>query len=298
MYHYVREADARPAVGYRGIDPATFEAQLDAICRLATPVGWPDLAAALDGGPALPPDAVLLTFDDGLADHHRVVMPRLAARKLPAVFFVLARDARDGLTLGHQLHVLLGARSAADVRAAVIDRFGASDRRRYLALQNRLRELRPSDPEDVWKRPLQRDLASVAGPILAALIAETLGPEADLAAELYLDGAQRSELVAEGMTLGGHGRDHSWLDWVGPLEVERELEHSATLLATYGPGPWPYAYAYGGVPRQAATTLRARGFAAAFTTKANSRPDRFRIGRHDADVLGAGAPDGWIQGAP
>lgn len=298
MYHYVRDADARPAVGYRGIDPATLEAQLDAICRVATPVGWPELAAALDGSRALPPDAVVLTFDDGLADHHRVVMPRLATRRLPAIFFVLARDVGDGLALGHQLHVLLGARSAVEVRAAVIDRLQRSDRRRYLALERGLRELHPSDPEDVWKRPLQRDLANVAGPILAELIAEILGPEADLAAELYLDGRQRAELVAEGMTLGGHGRDHSWLDWVGPVAVAREFEHSASLLATYGPAPWPYAYAYGGVPRQAEAALRVRGFAAAFTTGANSRPDRYRIGRYDADVLGAGLPAGWPQGAP
>ena len=127
MYHYVRDADARPVVGYRGIDPATFDAQLDAICRLGTPVGWADLAAALSGLRALPSDAVLLTFDDGLADHHRVVLPRLVARRLPAIFFVLARDPGDGLTVGHQLHVLLGAHSADDVRAAVVDRFAGSE---------------------------------------------------------------------------------------------------------------------------------------------------------------------------
>lgn len=286
MYHYVRDADTRPVVGYRGIDPATLDAQLDAICRLGTPVGWVDLAAALSGRRALPSDAVLLTFDDGLIDHHRVVLPRLVARRLPAIFFVLAREPGDGLTLGHQLHVLLGVLSAGDVRAAVIDRFAASDRLRYIALETGLRALGPSDPDDVWKRPLQRDLASAAGPILTTLIAEALGPETDLAAELYLDGRQRADLVAEGMTLGGHGHDHSWLDWVGPVAIARELDHSTTLLGMYGPAPWPFAYPYGGVPRRAATTLRSKGFAAAFTTRPGQRTDRFRIGRHDADDIG------------
>jgi peptidoglycan/xylan/chitin deacetylase (PgdA/CDA1 family) len=298
MYHYVRDADARPTVGYRGMDPATFEAQLDAICGLATPVGWDDLTAALSGRRALPPDAVVLTFDDGLADHHRVVLPRLAARRIPAIFFVLARDAADGLTLGHRLHVLLGASSAGDVRAAMIDRFQESDRRRYLALERGLRELHPSDPDDVWKRPLQRELASAAGPILTALIAEIIGPEADVAAELYLDARQRAELVAEGKTLGGHGRDHSWLDWVGPVAVARELEHSATLLAAHGPGPWPFAYPYGGVPRDAGTVLRSIGFGAAFTTRPGERTDRFHIGRHDGDEIGQGPMTARLGGAP
>src|SRR4051794_26096797 len=108
MYHYVRPAAELPLAGYGGLDVAVFDQQLDQICRTATPVGWPAVAAALDGGPSLPAGAVMLTFDDGLVDHKRYVLPRLAARGISGVFFALARNARDGLTLAHRLHVLIG----------------------------------------------------------------------------------------------------------------------------------------------------------------------------------------------
>ena len=290
MYHYVREAETTPAVGYRGLDPATFDAQLDAIARVATPVGWAAVDAAVGGGPSLPPDAVLLTFDDGLRDHHDVVLPRLAARGFPAIFFVLARDTTGGLTVGHRLHVLLGTRSAAALREEVVARLGVADRRRYAALEAAMREAGPSDADDVWKRPLQRELAPVAGPILRELVEGSIGPEADLAAALYLDAAQRVELISAGMTLGGHGADHVWLDHLGPAAVEREVRRSAELLAKHGPGPWPFAYPYGGVPRGAGTLLRRHGFGAAFTTGSRST-GRFHIGRDDGDELGGGPVD-------
>lgn len=288
MYHYVHEPGTRPAVGYFALDPTELAAQLDAVCRVATPVGWPALARALAGDASLPHDAVVLTFDDGLADHHRVVLPALAARGLPAIFFVLARDPRDGLTIGHRLHVLFGVRSADQIRAAVVARLSAADARRYAALETRMAARRPSDPNDAWKRPLQRELAPVAGPVLAGLVAEWVGPEDEIAAELYLDERARRDLVAAGLDLGGHGRDHLWLDAVEAGVLDRELADSARLLERYAPGPWPFAYPYGGIPSRPATALAAHGFGAAFTTRPGVRSDRFHIGRYDADGIGRG----------
>jgi peptidoglycan/xylan/chitin deacetylase (PgdA/CDA1 family) len=289
MYHYVRDATTRPLVGYRSMDLSTFEAQLDSICRVRTPVGWEALRDALAGRRALPSDAVLLAFDDGLADHHREVLPRLAARGLPGIFFVLARTARDGLALGHKLHVLGAALGAAALREAVMARLLPVDARRYVDLQANLRAAGVTDLDDPWKRPLQRELESAADAVLSDLIRERFGSETDLARELYLDAGQLRELVANGMALGGHGRDHPWLDFIGRERVRAEMAVSASFLATLAPAPWPFAYPYGGVPAGAASILRAAGFAAAVTTRAEERHDRYRIGRHDGDELGAEA---------
>jgi peptidoglycan/xylan/chitin deacetylase (PgdA/CDA1 family) len=289
MYHYVRDAAARPRVGYVSMDPARFEAQLDSLCRFRTPVTWTALRDALEGRRALPPDAVLLTFDDGLADHHRQVLPSLAARGLHGVFFVLARTARDGLALGHKLHVLGGAIGSAALRNAVMQRLSPAEAERYATLQANLSAVGATDPDDQWKRPLQRELEATADPILSDLIREHLGTETDLARELYLDGGQLRDLVANGMTLGGHGRDHPWLDFVGRARVRAELAASASFLAPFGAGPWPFAYPYGGVPWAAGSLAAEAGFAAAFTTRAGVGPDRFHIGRHDGDDLGADA---------
>lgn len=67
----------------------TFLGQLDAVVDSGRPVVTAgQVAAARHGGPALPPDAVALTFDDGFRDFLETVAPALAARSLPASLFV------------------------------------------------------------------------------------------------------------------------------------------------------------------------------------------------------------------
>jgi peptidoglycan/xylan/chitin deacetylase (PgdA/CDA1 family) len=283
MWHYVRDPDATPRTGFHGVDPATFARQLDALTRDATPVGWSDLEAALAGDRRLPSDAVMLTFDDGLVDHHRAVLPALVARGLTATFFVLARRPGDPLTLGHRIHVLLGTCPAAELRSAIEDRLAPDDRARYLVLQARLRAAGMDDPDDVWKRPLQRELADAAGPVLARLVEERLGPGSDVADALHLRPRQLADLTMAGMTLGGHTRAHPWLDALDRAAVRAEIAASAAYLRERGPGPWPFAYPFGGVPRGAGPMLRAAGFSAAFTTLPERGPDRSHIGRRDGD---------------
>jgi hypothetical protein len=152
-------------------------------------------------------------------------------------------------------------------------------------------EQRDSDErgDDPWKRPLQRELERAADPILSGLIHDRIGSETDLARELYLDAGQVRDLAANGMALGGHGRDHPWLEFVGGARIRSEIASSAGFIAPLQAGPWPFAYPYGGVPRGAGSFLRDAGFSAGFTTRAGERHDRYRIGRHDGDELGADA---------
>jgi len=290
MGHYVHEPGTRPATGYPALRPDQLASLLDEVGRTGTPVGWPEVRDAIQGHSELPRDAVLLTFDDGLMDHFRTVLPALVAREIPAVFFALAREPRDGLALGHQLHVLLGVMSPSELGEAVAERLPRAARADYRAQVHA--ELRRGlaagsdahDAADPWKRPLQRDLADVAGPVLSALVRERLGPEDDLARELYLGKRELAEIAAAGHTIGGHGRDHPWLDVVDLAARRREVAASAELAAAYSSGSWPFAYPYGGVPPRAGDLLRKAGFTAAFTTSPRERRGAFRIGRYDVDA--------------
>lgn len=292
MWHYVRSADDEPRAGYRGVTPEAFGAQLDALCDRMTPVGWSAVLASLAGTTPLPEHAVLLTFDDGLVDHHRAVLPALSARGLSGVFFALARRPGESLTLGHRLHVLLGVWPAGRVRAEVVARLTAPDRERYVAAERSMNTTGPEDPDDVWKRPLQRELAAVAGPILGDLVEEAIGPEGDVADRLYLSPSQLRDLVDAGMTLGGHGRTHPWLDAVDDERCRDEITASAAFLASYDAGPWPFAYPFGAAPASARATLADAGFVAAFTTIPTRDDDRYHIGRVDGD------DPGWLDVLP
>ncbi|MET0772614.1 MAG: polysaccharide deacetylase family protein [Candidatus Limnocylindrales bacterium] len=287
MYHYVRPADPPMRVGAGCVDLDTFGAQLDDLQRHAAVVSWPQVAAAMAGGAALPPDAVLLTFDDGEDDHHRYVLPMLTARGLSGTFFVMARDPADGLTVAHRIHVVLAFLSPAQLREAVLDRLSVVDRARFVTAEAEQARHPFSDPVDDLKWVLQRDLADAASPILSHLVEELAGPEPEVAAALHLDARQVADLHAAGMTLGGHTRDHVWIDFVDPTEARRQLAASRAQLEALEPGgAWPFAYPFGGIPGDPAALVAPAGFAAAFAATATDRADRWRLGRVDAEILG------------
>src|SRR3546814_4476775 len=56
-----------------------------------------EIVAALDGGLALPRDAVLVTFDDGYDDNHAIAFPILRDLGVPATFFVATGHIDSGL---------------------------------------------------------------------------------------------------------------------------------------------------------------------------------------------------------
>ncbi|MEY9845049.1 polysaccharide deacetylase family protein [Streptacidiphilus sp. MAP5-3] len=99
MYHSVR-ADPPAGTAALSVHPDAFAAQLDALAELGlTPVPFSALLARWRGGAPLPDRPVVLTFDDGYADFHSEVLPRLVHRGLPATLFAttgwLADAGRD-----------------------------------------------------------------------------------------------------------------------------------------------------------------------------------------------------------
>jgi peptidoglycan/xylan/chitin deacetylase (PgdA/CDA1 family) len=274
--------DAEPRVGASAVTPDAFERQLDAIAARRSVVSWPRVARALDGREPLPGNAALLTFDDGLVDHHRTVGPRLAARGWSAVFFAMARDRGERLSVGHRIHVLLADRTADELRSAVVERLPDGHRERLVAAEAR-EAVAGLEPLDVLKRCLQRDMADSVGPILSQLIEERHGPEGDVADELHLSEGQIAGLRAAGMTIGGHGRRHLWLDHEPAERVRDEVRATARWLVSE-PRPWAFAYPYGAPSPTAVDAFAAESaFGAAFLAAPRAGQDRWHLGRIDAE---------------
>jgi peptidoglycan/xylan/chitin deacetylase (PgdA/CDA1 family) len=90
-YHAIADHREDPVLRRYSVPRARFAAQLDAL-RAA---GWTfvdadAVIAALLGDRALPPRAVLITFDDAYVDFETEALPELASRRIPAVVFALA----------------------------------------------------------------------------------------------------------------------------------------------------------------------------------------------------------------
>jgi peptidoglycan/xylan/chitin deacetylase (PgdA/CDA1 family) len=89
-YHQIRDRTAADAAADRPyiMPPATFRRELDTLERDGYRTISPDeLVAHLTTGARLPAKPVLLTFDDGVDDHYRVVLPELRRRGMKATFF-------------------------------------------------------------------------------------------------------------------------------------------------------------------------------------------------------------------
>lgn len=290
MYHYVRDANdaAEAGSGIPGMPLAHFESQIDYLATHFEIVSWLDLKRHLLGHGDLPPAACLLTFDDGVCDHYINVYPALRKRGLSGLFFGLSRGPAWGLALGHEIHFLLARLGLERLREAFLERLDSVQRvafnnaeAKYLADPSN-----GPDPDkiDIFKLVLQRDLSDSAESIMSQLIAQTIGPEVDIASHFYLSSAQISEMAANDMHFGGHSQSHPWFDWVSTERQTQEIESSAAWLSKFEAPPWGFAYPYGGLDSQSTSLLQASGFIGAFTTiRQVVHTDPYLIGRFDAE---------------
>ncbi|MEO6420555.1 MAG: polysaccharide deacetylase family protein, partial [Polyangiaceae bacterium] len=67
--------------------PEEFEQQLAFLGKYCSVIGLDDLLA-FQRGRALPPNPVLITFDDGYRDNYETAFPMLKSRGMTAVFFI------------------------------------------------------------------------------------------------------------------------------------------------------------------------------------------------------------------
>jgi peptidoglycan/xylan/chitin deacetylase (PgdA/CDA1 family) len=262
---------------------------------------------ALTGGEPLPPRALLLTFDDGYADHYTYAFPILDEMGLQGSFFPSARSAlRGGVLAPNKVHLVLASvDDPATIARSVLDwvehhgeRYGLEPADRYRARY--ATSTRFDGPEVGFvKRMLQHGLPDAPrAALLDALFDRFVGiAEATLAEELYASTDQLRLMLRHGMHVGGHGVDHRWLTTVGDEELATELDGSRDLLVHLGvaPSSWTFAYPYGDANDAVAAALAARGCAAAFTIEpgaAHLTPDqRLRLPRYDTNDLPPTASD-------
>jgi hypothetical protein len=287
MYHYIRDPGDRAEAGsgIPGWPTAHFEAQLDDLTQRYTFVDWPAVRAQVLGQKVLPPNAALLTFDDGVCDHYLNVFPILHRRGLSGLFFALARNASLGLTLPHKIHFLLARFGLTELRAAIRLRLNLTQREMYESAEKKY-QAKGYGAVDVFKSILQRDLSAHANVWLSDLFAKHIGDEATIAADYFLKPEQVREMVAGRMHFGGHSQTHPWFDWIDEAQQIAEAQASAQWLSHIEPGPWAFAYPYGGLNEFTPRPIQAAGFAAAFTTQTHTtHTDPMLIGRLDGEEL-------------
>jgi peptidoglycan/xylan/chitin deacetylase (PgdA/CDA1 family) len=259
MYHYVRDLEHSRFPAIKGLSLDRFRRQLDHIQAHYTPIRVEDLMEAVASPDAkLPPNAILLTFDDGYSDHFQNVFPLLDARGIQGCFFPSALAVRDHVVLDvNKIQFVLAAANDVDElldeTLAILDEFRSQfdlkTGEEYRALPV---EEHRYDPREVivWKRLLQRELPEqVRAEIVQRLFARYVTTdEAAFASELYLSLDQIGCMHRHGMHFGSHGYSHVWFNHVAYAIQAQEVDRSLDFLEETGVSTdrWTMCYPYGG----------------------------------------------------
>lgn len=281
MYHYVRDLAHSRFPAIKGLPVDRFGRQLDYIQSRYTPIAADDLMEALASPHKdLPPNPILLTFDDGYSDHFSSVFPVLDRRGIPGCFFPPAQAILEHKVLDvNKIQFVLAA--VPDVGSLLDDLFTSlNEFRAAHALKSReayllaLTEEHRYDPREVivFKRLLQRELpAPVRTEIVRRLFARHVtNDETAFACELYMSVDQIACLQRHGMHIGSHSYTHAWLNRIPPEAQAVEVDRSLEFLEVLGAGEYvrSMCYPYGGFDDSLLQVLRGRQFQLGFTVEA------------------------------
>jgi peptidoglycan/xylan/chitin deacetylase (PgdA/CDA1 family) len=265
MYHYVRDLAASAFPRIKGLTVEGFRHQLDYIARFYQVIRMEDLMAAARGAGDLPPNALLLTFDDGFIDHYETVTPMLEDRGWQGSFFPCTLPLAEARVLDvHKIHFVLASVEDPTVLLSQLDEM-LGDEGSQNGGRPEVTEIHRYDQASVttFKRLLQRELplalrTRLVDRFFRRYVTED---EAAFARELYASTDQLREMHTRGMYIGCHGHTHVWFDHLNSEELENELSHSLTFLREAGLGaePWVVCYPYGAYERRLADTMRRHG---------------------------------------
>jgi peptidoglycan/xylan/chitin deacetylase (PgdA/CDA1 family) len=250
MYHYVRPGRfAPPHFRYLPLD--SFRRQLDHFQSTAHIATQAELEHALASGQP-DPRAVVLTFDDGLRDHHDHVLPELRARGLWGLFYVATLPHTERRVLDvHKVHLALGRRGGRRVLEELenVIRPEMLEPQYVTQLSGSIYQGHVEDEATALvKRWLNYYLKLEHRAHACDEVFRRSGGDEARDVELhYASREQLSALRAAGLSVGAHSISHRLLSQLSDAEQEREVLGSIQALSELlGEAVSTFCFPYGG----------------------------------------------------
>ncbi|BDS11791.1 polysaccharide deacetylase family protein [Aureispira anguillae] len=195
FYHTVSDQDL-PHIKhlYKVRNSQLFEADLDFLLQHFSPISLEQLIDHVQNGKTLPPNAFLLTFDDGLAECYHLIAPLLKQKGIPATFF-LNSDFVDNKALMFRYKA-----------SYLIEQLKTRSNATKIAAQYFEQYQLPFDS-------LKKSLLAVRWPEQALLDDLAVAFDIDFEAFLqeqkpYLTQEQIRAMLKDGFTFGSHSQNH------------------------------------------------------------------------------------------
>ncbi|MBE1161961.1 polysaccharide deacetylase family protein [Dyella sp. 7MK23] len=219
--------------------PDRFRAQMLHVKQHFTPLRLSDVAAALNKGDPLPPDAVAITFDDGYDDNYRIAYPILRELGIPATFFVSTGHIDTGKPFGYDwlVHMIL----LATAPRLVLPEIGMD------VPMPQGRDLRRSLAGTVLKN--MKSIDALKQEAMIARLEQEWGMPNDGRPEdcRPMTWDQVREMHADGFEIGSHGVHHRMLAKMSSAQMTDEVRQSkATLDRELGAPATLMSYPVGG----------------------------------------------------
>lgn len=279
MYHYVRDFKTSKYKGLKGLQVELFEKQILFFKENYAIISMEDVYDFLLLKKPFPPNALLLTFDDGYIDHYEFAFPILKKYGLKGAFFPPVLTAQQEVVLDvNIIHHVLGAVENSKLLMDRVLKLVSANREKYSLesdqyyIEKYFHANRFDTPETIFvKRMLQVALPfELRRSICLDLLKEFLGvAEKELARDLYMGLDQIKEMKAAGMFFGGHGYKHKWLNSLSKEEIIEETDQTLLFLKEVGMETtnWAICYPYGGFNEDVLQILKEKSCLIGFTTE-------------------------------
>lgn len=234
-----------------------FEADIERMAAWFNVMSLPEASKALENG-TLPPRAACITFDDGYLNNYELAAPALAARGLPATFFITSGAVEQGVMWNDLIIDGVAARSGEPTLTAL------GERKPAIADNATPRELAQSIIDAIKYLPLDERWV-----IAEQFYQDNAGHELP---RKMMQAEQVASLAKQGFDVGAHTVSHPILAKLEDDDARREIDESVRWVTEVtGQVPKSFAYPNGrpGVDFKAvhATQAREAGCAVAVTTQ-------------------------------
>jgi peptidoglycan/xylan/chitin deacetylase (PgdA/CDA1 family) len=305
-YHYVRDLEHGRFPQIKGMPLADFRRQVKALPDLFEMATLESSLDFLAGIYTPKKNLCLLSFDDGLKEHHDDVMPELVEAGIQGIFFPITSCTNDQVVAPvHMNHFLMAELGVARYRTLFMEQLRALNLQEYAETavnRDTARRTYPLDEIETAEFKYLFNFVLPAGQrdiIVKNLFVQWIGRESLFSSELYVNWSEIRAMQRVGMVIGGHSHAHRPLSKLDDGEVSSDLKRCWTLLTSNlrPQALWPFSYPYGKADSFNQTVvgvLRQLGFCCSLCTESGANlpgADVFAVRRLDCKKIIPAIPE-------
>ena len=298
-YHYVRPIKNSKFPNLKGLEVKEFINQIDYLKSKYNIISATNIINTIINKDKLPKNACLLSFDDGYKDHYKYVMPELLKKKVSGCFFPSAENILNStVTETNKIHFILNTQKNSEI---------IKDINYFLKKKNcnlPKREKIYENFEKKFKKRWDNKEVKYIKYLLQTWIPSNLRKkcctflfkkyleidESQLSKDLYMSAKEISEMIKNGMTIGGHGYRHIRLGELSFSEQKIELNKMINFLKRYNiKKNWIMCYPYGSFNKDTVSILLKKDCLLGFSTSSGRssliKKDLFNISRFDTNDI-------------